>query len=70
MYRQRKRVIEELSALGKPFVVLVNSADPNGEAAQAVCEELRTQYGVEPVAGQLPDTGRGWDRRYFAACAV
>lgn len=45
-----KRVIEELSALGKPFVVLVNSADPNGEAAQAVCEELRTQYGVEPVA--------------------
>ena len=45
-----KRVIEELSALGKPFVVLVNSADPNGEAAQAVCEELRTQYSVEPVA--------------------
>ena len=45
-----KRVIEELTALGKPFVVLVNSAEPDGEEAQAVCEELRTQYGVEPVA--------------------
>ena len=45
-----KRVIEELSALGKPFLVLVNSAEPGGEAAQAVCEELHTQYGIEPVA--------------------
>ena len=45
-----KRVIEELSALGKPFVVLVNSSEPNGETAQTVCEELHTQYGVEPVA--------------------
>ena len=45
-----KRVIEELSALGKPFVVLVNSAEPRGEAAQAVCDSLRTEYNVEPVA--------------------
>ena len=45
-----KRVIEELSELGKPFVVLVNSAEPGGESAQAVCDELRTQYSVEPIA--------------------
>ena len=45
-----KRVIEELSALGKPFIVLVNSTDPDGEAAQDVCDALRSQYGVEPVA--------------------
>ena len=65
-----KRVIEELSALGKPFVVLVNSADPDGEAAQAVCDALRSQYGVEPVAVNCLTTGRGWDRRHFAARAV
>ena len=32
-----KRVIEELQSLGKPFLVLVNSSEPNGEAAQGVC---------------------------------
>nr|WP_297172407.1 stage IV sporulation protein A [uncultured Agathobaculum sp.] len=45
-----KRVIEELSELGKPFVVLVNSAEPGGESAQGVCDALRAQYGVEPIA--------------------
>lgn len=45
-----QRVIDELRALGKPFVVLVNSADPAGEQAKAVCESLRTQHHVEPVA--------------------
>lgn len=45
-----KRVISELNEIGKPFVVLVNSAEPLGKTAQAVCAELRTQYDVEPVA--------------------
>ena len=45
-----RRVIEELTALGKPFIVLVNSADPQGESAEAVCAALREQYLVEPVA--------------------
>lgn len=45
-----KRVISELSEIGKPFVVLVNSAAPQGEAAQKVCAALREQYHVEPIA--------------------
>ena len=45
-----QRVVEELRALGKPFVVLVNSAEPAGERAKAVCDALRAQYQVEPVA--------------------
>ena len=45
-----KRVIEELVALGKPFVVLVNSAEPWGDNARAVCDSLREKYNVEPVA--------------------
>ncbi len=45
-----RRVISELTEIGKPFIVLVNSADPNGKAAQAVCNNLRTQFHVEPIA--------------------
>lgn len=45
-----KRVIRELTEIGKPFVVLVNSADPHSEQAQAVCASLREQHGVEPIA--------------------
>ena len=44
------RVISELQALGKPFLTLVNSREPMGEAARAVCEELRRKHGVEAMA--------------------
>ncbi len=57
-----RRVIEELSALGKPFIVLVNSAEPQGETAQAVCAALRERYAVEPIAVnclELNETGIG-----------
>lgn len=55
-----QRVIEELRALGKPFLVLVNSSEPEGEGAKAVCDMLRAQYQVEPVAVncmELTETG-------------
>lgn len=45
-----QRVIEELRALGKPFLVLVNSAEPDGEHTKAVCDMLQSQYQVEPLA--------------------
>jgi stage IV sporulation protein A len=41
-----ERVIEELKALGKPFLVLVNSQEPDGAAARAVCDEITQKYGV------------------------
>lgn len=44
-----RRVINELLEIGKPFVVLVNSSEPQGDAAQTVCEMLRGQYGIEPL---------------------
>ena len=44
-----KRVIEELRAIGKPFIVLVNSTEPNGETALAVCEELQQKYDVRAM---------------------
>lgn len=41
-----ERVIEELKALGKPFLVLVNSQEPDGAGARAVCDEITQKYGV------------------------
>jgi stage IV sporulation protein A len=41
-----KRVIQELQSIGKPFLTLVNSSDPNGPSAVQVCEELKEKYGI------------------------
>lgn len=40
------RVINELKELGKPFIVLVNSASPESAAAQELCRELGEKYDV------------------------
>ena len=46
-YREpESRVIRELQEIGKPFVVLLNSADPAGEEAREAAQEIREQYGV------------------------
>ena len=39
-----ERVITELQALGKPFVVLLNCVTPEDPAAQTLAEELEAQY--------------------------
>ncbi len=44
-----QRVVKELKALGKPFAVVLNSANPDGAEAHALAMELEEQYGV-PVA--------------------
>lgn len=45
-----QRVIRELKELGKPFLVLLNSAQPNSDRAQSIREELARQYDVTCVA--------------------
>lgn len=40
------RVISELKALGKPFIVIVNSANPQGAEAQRVCNEISQRHSV------------------------
>ena len=44
-----RRVIEELQAIGKPFVVLVNSTSPNSEEAVTVCHEIQERFGVHTL---------------------
>lgn len=41
-----KRVIGELSALGKPFAVVLNTVDPFSERTQALALSMEEEYGV------------------------
>ena len=43
------RVIEELKAIDKPFVVLLNCMYPNGDEAKNTAETLTQKYGVPVV---------------------
>lgn len=44
-----ERVVNELRAMGKPFAIILNSAQPSGEKAIALAYELESKYQV-PVA--------------------
>lgn len=44
-----QRVIEELKALNKPFVVLMNCAQPKSPATVSLCSNLTEEYGVPVV---------------------
>lgn len=44
------RVIEELIAIGKPFAIIVNSKNPNGEDARAIAQNLSNKYSVSSTA--------------------
>ncbi len=42
-----ERVIQELKSIGKPFVVLLNSAEPQSESAVAIAEEISQKFEVQ-----------------------
>lgn len=57
-YREPEgRVIRELKEIGKPFVVLLNSADPAGEEAQNAAEAIRQSYGVQCLPVNCQELG-------------
>lgn len=43
------RAITDMKATGKPFLVIVNSRNPSGEAAIAVREQLSREFGIRPM---------------------
>lgn len=44
-----ERIVSELKTLGKPFAVILNTADPSAAGAVSLAYELESKYGV-PVA--------------------
>ena len=47
--KAEKRIIDELKSIGKPFVIVLNSATPLEESAQSLALSMEEEYGA-PVA--------------------
>ncbi len=45
-----ERVINELIGIDKPFIILVNSTDPEGERCQEIIAEIEEKYGAKVLA--------------------
>ena len=52
-----ERVISELKELGKPFLVVLNSAYPNSERARAIQADISSRYDVTCVAANCLELG-------------
>lgn len=42
-----------VQATGKPYIILLNTADPNGDLAQKTADEIEAAYGVKPMIADL-----------------
>lgn len=49
------RVVKELKALGKPFAVVLNAAEPKSAPVQRLARSLQDLYGVPVQALRVPD---------------
>ena len=43
------RAVNDMRSTGKPFLVVVNSRNPSGEAAAAVKHHIQTNFGITPM---------------------
>ncbi len=43
------RAISDMAATGKPYLVIVNSREPGGEAARQAQQHILSSYGIRPV---------------------
>ena len=43
------RAIEEVRQTGKPFIVVVNSTQPDGDKAKAVVSEIKTRFSIDAL---------------------
>lgn len=53
-----ERVISELKELGKPFLVVLNSASPNSDRARAIRADIAEKYDVTCVAANCLELGK------------
>lgn len=64
-----ERVIRELREIGKPFVLLVNSADPKGVSARQACAQLKEKYALNPLCVNCAELNEG-DISAILRCAL
>ena len=44
-----KRAIADMQKTGKPFLIIVNSRNPSGEAAAKAADAIQREYGIQPM---------------------
>ena len=44
-----KRAITDMQKTGKPFLVILNSRNPSGEAAKTAADSIEKAYGISPM---------------------
>lgn len=55
--RAEEKTVASLKKSGKPFVIIVNCANPASDAAKKLCAALEEKYGVTCMAVNCRDTG-------------
>ena len=65
-----KRVIDELEALGKPFVILLNSTHPDAPETRAMAAEMEESYGRTVLPVSCLDLDEATAGRDFAEGAL
>ncbi len=53
-----ERAVRDMQATGKPFLVIINSKDPEGEAARQAQEHIRSAYGLDPAVADCQALSR------------
>ena len=66
-----RRAIADMQATGKPYLVIINSREPGSEAARAVRDYLKTEFGVDAMVAdcQALDTAGIGDLLRQLLCA-
>ena len=54
-----KKAIADMQKTGKPFLVLINSREPNGPAAQSLRQELESRYHIRPLVADCQSLDEG-----------
>jgi len=54
-----RRAIRDMTATGKPFLVIINSRNPSGEEAAAVRDELKQTFGIDPFIADCQSMDSG-----------
>ena len=54
-----ERAITDMMATGKPFLVIINSRNPHGDAAAAVRDHLKYQFGVDSAIADCQSLNTG-----------
>lgn len=61
-----KRVVEELKDLGKPFIILLNTTDPDSLEAQELSAQMSAQYQVPVIPTSCAELGETEIKRILA----